>query len=56
VDASMVSAITDKILPDIEKRQTRPLESCYPCLFLDAIHCKVKENEVYVNKAVYMVI
>lgn len=56
ISADTVSNITDQIMPLIEERQSRPLDSCYPIIFLDAIHCKVKENEVYVNKAVYMVV
>jgi len=56
ISAEMVSNITDKILPLIEERQSRPLNSCYPIIFLDAIHCKVKENELYVTKAVYFVV
>lgn len=56
ISADMVSTITDKILPTIDERQSRPLQACYPILFMDAIHCKVKENEAYVSKAVYMVV
>ena len=33
-----VSKITNKILPTIEEWQSRPLESVYPFVFLDAIH------------------
>ena len=56
VSASTVSTITDRVIPLVDERQSRPLENCYPVIFLDAIHCKVKENEVYVSKAVYMIV
>ena len=38
VSADMVSKITDRILPSIKERQTRPLDSVYPFIFMDAIH------------------
>ena len=56
ISPSMVSTITDKILPLVEEWKSRPLKACYPVIFLDAIRCKVKENEVYVDKSVYMVV
>jgi len=38
----MVSKITDKILPEIEEWQKRPLGEVYPIVFIDAIHFSVK--------------
>ena len=37
-------------------KQNRPLEAIYPFVWLDTIHYKVKENNHYVNKAVYTVL
>lgn len=51
---SMVSKITNKILPTIEEWQNRPLERLYPIVFLDAIHYNVRENGLIVKKAVYI--
>ncbi|WP_024752564.1 IS256 family transposase [Treponema phagedenis] len=51
---SMVSKITNKILPSIEEWQNRPLVSVYPIVFLDAIHYNVRENSIIVKKAVYI--
>lgn len=50
----MVSKITNKILPTIEEWQNRPLEKVYPYVFLDAIHYRVRENNIVVKKAVYI--
>lgn len=50
----MVSKITNKILPTIEEWQSRPLDSVYPFVFLDAIHYNVRDNGVIVKKAVYI--
>jgi transposase-like protein len=45
VSASMVSKITDKILPMISEWQSRPLDRIYPVVFLDAIHFKVRKDK-----------
>jgi transposase-like protein len=54
MSAGMVSRITNKILPTIEEWQSRPLDSVYPFVFLDAIHYNVRDNGVIVKKAVYI--
>ena len=54
ISESMVSKITNKILPNIEEWQNRPLEKVYPFVFLDAIHYHVRENNIVVKKAVYI--
>jgi transposase-like protein len=56
VDATRVSRITDKILPLIREWQSRPLESCYAHVVLDAIHYKVRDEGTVVKKAVYIAI
>ena len=38
VSESMVTAVTNKILPQIEEWQQRPLSAVYPIVFIDAIH------------------
>lgn len=54
ISESMVSKITNKILPTIEEWQNRPLEKVYPFVFLDAMHYRVRENNIVVKKAVYI--
>jgi putative transposase len=56
VSSTMVSKITDKILPAILEWQNRPLERLYPIVFLDAIHFKVRQDHRIVNKAAYSVL
>lgn len=51
---SMVSKITNKILPTIHEWQNRPLDRVYPIVFLDAIHYNVREHGMIVKKAVYI--
>lgn len=54
VSESMVSRITDKVLPLIRDWQARPLESVYAVVFLDAIHYPVRQDGRIVKKAVYV--
>ena len=41
---STISRVTDKVIPLLEEWRTRPLESVYPFVFMDAIHYKVREE------------
>ena len=56
ISKTTISTITDKILPEIKERQSKPLEKCYPIVYLDAIHYKVKVNWKYENLAVYILL
>ncbi len=56
VSPTLISNITNKIVPLIKEWQNRPLQSAYAVVFLDAIHFKVKQDGQIVNKAAYMVI
>ncbi len=38
LSAEMVSKIKDKIIPQIQEWQNRPIASIYPFIFMDAIH------------------
>ena len=56
VSATMISKITDKILPEIKEWQTRQLEEVYPIVFMDAIHYSVRQDGTVIKKAVYILI
>lgn len=56
VSATMVSNITDKIIPEIKEWQDRPLDSVYPIVFIDAVHFSVREENRVVKKAAYIVL
>jgi len=51
-----ISAVTDKLLPELHTWRERDLEALYPIVWLDAIHYKIKENGRYVSKAVYTIL
>ena len=44
VSDGMVSDITDRLLPQIEDWQKRPLDEVYPIVFIDAVHFSVRDN------------
>ena len=56
VSATMVSNITDQIIPEIKEWQERPLDSVYPFVFIDAVHFSVREDNHVVKKAAYIVL
>lgn len=51
-----ISDVTDKILPQIEDWQNRPLSEVYPVLFIDAIHYSVRDNGVIRKLAAYVIL
>ena len=57
-DASegFISDVTDKILPQIEEWQCRPLASVYPIIFIDAIHFSVRHDNIVRKLAAYVVL
>ncbi|MED1802937.1 IS256 family transposase [Brevibacillus porteri] len=56
ISPTMISTITNKLLPLIKEWQNRPLQEVYAVVFLDAIHFKVKQDGHIINKAAYMAI
>lgn len=53
---SFISDVTDKILPQIEDWQNRPLNEVYPILYIDAIHYSVRDNGVIRKLAAYVIL
>ena len=51
-----ISYVTDKILPQIEDWQNRPLDEVYPILYIDAIHYSVRDNGVIRKLAAYVIL
>ncbi len=42
-----ISDVTDKIMPQIEDWQNRPLADVYPVIYIDAIHYSVRDNGIW---------
>lgn len=51
-----ISDVTDKILPQIEEWQNRPLDEVYPVVFIDAIHYSVRESGIIRKMAAYVIL
>ena len=51
-----ISDVTDKILPQIEEWQHRPLDDVYPVVFIDAIHYSVRDNGIIRKLAAYVIL
>lgn len=56
ISHTVLSQITDKIIPEIKAWQNRPLETVYPIIWLDAMHFKVKDEGKVVHKALYNIL
>ena len=56
VSASMVSSMTDLILPQIAEWQNRLLSPLYAFVYLDGIHFKVRKENRVVTKCAYIVL
>ena len=54
VSPDLISAVTDAVLEEVAEWQGRPLDACYPLVFLDAIRVKVRDEGFVRNKAVYI--
>ena len=52
----MVSDITDRLLPQIEEWQNRPLDEVYPIVFIDAVHFSVRDNGQIKKLAAYVIL
>ena len=53
---TMVSNITNKLLPEIEEWQNRPLSTVYPIVFIDAVHFSVRDNHIIKKLAAYIIL
>ena len=49
VSDGMISDITDKIMPQIEEWQNRPLSEIYPIVFIDCIHFSVRDEHISIS-------
>lgn len=56
ISHSTLSAITDRIIPEVKEWQSRSLERLYTIVWMDAMHYKVKEDHRVVSRAVYNVL
>jgi putative transposase len=56
VSPTVLSEITDRVIPQVKEWQNRPLDDVYPIVWLDAMHYKVKDGGKVVSRAVYNIL
>ncbi len=56
ISASLISRLTDRILPRLEEWQKRPLQAVYSAIWFDCIFYSVREEGRVQKKAIYVVI
>jgi len=52
ISQGMISRITDKILPQVNEWQNRPLDSIYPVVFFDGMVYNLRKDNKIINKCV----
>lgn len=50
---SLISDITDKVIPKIEEWKNRPLDPIYPVIYIDAVHFSVKDSYSKKESCIY---
>lgn len=54
ISPELVSKITDAIMPEVRAWQSRPLDACYPIVYMDAIVVKVRTDGRVINRPCYL--
>ena len=54
LDSSIISRIADKILPDVQAFQNKPLQKTYAVVFVDGIRFKIREEGISKEVSVYI--
>ena len=53
VSKQTISTITDRVLEGMAEWQSRPLDSVYPVIFIDAVNVKIRDGNV-ANRPIYL--
>jgi len=56
ISQGMISRITDKILPEVNEWQNRPLDKIYPVIYFDGIVFNTRKDSRIISKCVYSVL
>ena len=56
VSPELVSRVTDAVIDELREWQTRPLESIYAVVYIDALVVKIRDQGRVENKAVHVVV
>lgn len=56
VSAATISRVTDVVADEVAQWQSRPLESVYPIVYIDAIWLKIRDSGVVTNRACHVAV
>ena len=56
ISAGTLSAITDRVIPQVKEWQSRALDEVYCIVWMDAMHYKVREEGKVTSRAVYNIL
>jgi putative transposase len=56
VSPDLISTVTDNVSELVREWQTRPLETVYPIVYLDALRVKVRVDKTVQNRCIYLAI
>jgi transposase-like protein len=54
VSGELISRVTDAVIEDVGQWRTRPLDSSYPIVFLDALRVNTRQDGKSISKALYI--
>jgi putative transposase len=54
VSKDFISTVTDQVLEDVRAWQNRPLDACYPIVWIDALVVKIRVDRVVQNRPAYL--
>lgn len=54
VSPELISNVTDAVLDEVRRWQSRPLEPLYPIVYFDCLVVKVRDQQRVINKSVYL--
>ena len=56
ISKDFINRVTDQVLEDVKTWQSRPLDGCYPVVWIDALVIKVRVDGVVRNRPAYLVL
>jgi putative transposase len=56
VSPDLISSVTEAVIEEVREWQTRPLESIYPIVYLDALRVKIRIDGSVQNRCIYLAI
>jgi len=56
ISPDLISSVTEAVIEEVREWQSRPLESVYPIVYLDALRVKIRYDGTVQNRCIYLAI